>query len=117
MAQTPTIDVLLNRFQDEVHSVFYPFLIMSVVATKGPITKDEIRDEILRRAHGWFEKEASAHNRLVGRIEKTFGLIAPVKKSSDSSAVRFQLTAKGKKLYEASLDRVIFPLVDALTDE
>jgi len=110
MAQEPTVDVLLNRFRKELQSVFYPFFVVSIIERNDSASRQEIRDELLRLTDGTIKVEITSHNRLIGRLEKTFGLIEPSEKASNLALVRYRLTTKGKRLYSESLKQVISPL-------
>ena len=117
MSKEPTVDGLLNRFREEVASAFYPFLVVSIIERNRSASRQEIREEIFRLTRGTIEFEIPSHNRLIGKLEKTFRLIGPIGKEKDAALVRYRLTEKGKRLYSQSLQQVIHPLGDALPAE
>ena len=117
MSKEPTVDVLLNRFSEEVQSVFYPFFVLSIIERNGSASRQEIKDEIFRLTRGTIELEVTSHNRWIGRLEKTFRLIEPLGKERDPSVVHYGLTEKGKRLYSEALEQVIYPLGDILPIE
>ncbi len=114
MPKEPTVGLLLNRFRNEIKTVLYPFLILSIIQRRGSASRQQIREEISQLTGGTIELETAAHNRLIGRLKKTFGLIEPLGKSQDADAVQYGLTSKGKKLYADALHQVIYPLGDIL---
>ncbi|MAV34744.1 MAG: hypothetical protein CMJ59_04725 [Planctomycetaceae bacterium] len=114
MAQEPTVEVLLNRFRNELQSVFYPFFVVSIIERNSSANRQEIKEQIASLTGGTIEMEVASHNRLIGRLEKTFRLIEPSGRESDPSLVRYRLTQKGKRLYSESLNQIIYPLSDIL---
>ncbi|TWU51961.1 hypothetical protein [Rubripirellula reticaptiva] len=114
MATEPTVDVLLDRFSQEAMSVFYPFLIVSVVDRNGSASREQIAGEISKLTRGAFSCEPASHNRQVSRLEKTFRLIEPVNNEKNRTLVQYRLTAKGKRLYAESLEQVVHPLRNVL---
>ena len=117
MSKQPTIDVLLNRFRQETQSVFYQFLVVSIIDEIGPTTRKEILDALFKRTCGAFEIDAASHKRMIARLEKTFRLIEPAEKERDSDRVRYVVTEKGRRLLHESLHEVVYPLVGALPEE
>ena len=99
MPKEPTVDVLLSRFSQEIQSVFYPFFVLSIIERNGSASRQEIKDEIFRLTGGTIEYEVTSHNRLIGRLEKTFRLIERLGKERDAALVHYGLTKKGKRLY------------------
>ena len=114
MPQVPTVDVLLSRFRKEMQSVLYPFFVLSIIERNGSATRKEIKDEIFRLTSGTVVYEDASHDRLIGRLEKTFRLIEPLVKHKDATRMQYSLTKKGKSLYSESLRQVIYPLGDIL---
>ena len=39
MAKEPTVDVPLNRFSEELQSVLYPVLVVSIIVRDGPASR------------------------------------------------------------------------------
>ena len=114
MSKVPTAEVLLTRFRQEIQSVLYPFFVLSIIERNGSASRQEIKDEIFRLTGGTIGYEVASHNRLIGRLQKTFRLIEPLGRESDATLVHYRLTEKGKRLYSESLKQVIYPLGDIL---
>ena len=87
---------------------------MSIIERNGSASRQEIKDEIFRLTRGTVEFDGTSHDRHVSRLEKTFGLIEPLRKAKDRARVPYGLTEKGKRLYSQSLEQVIYPLGDIL---
>ena len=115
MPKQPTVDFLLNRFREEIHSALYPFLILSVIEQHGSASRDEIKDEIFQLTGGTIDYDVANHKRLMGRMEKTFRLIEPVGEAQGTDLMHYGLTKKGQSLFAQASQRVISPLSELLS--
>lgn len=108
----PTVDDLLKRFEDEVRADFYPLLVMAIIYRLDNPSRSEIGAELSRLGDGKFSHTPASLKQLVGRMDKTFGLIDCV--GGDPEDRRYRINRKGATLYEKTRERVIGPLLDAL---
>ena len=114
MSAAPTNKQLRDRFRNELQSVLYPFLLLSLIAELGSASRQELQDELMLRSDGTLEITTASHQRWMGRMDKTFRVIEPIGKSKDRAVVRYRLTRKGKQLYTTSLKQIVSPLSDLL---
>lgn len=112
MAKEPTIDELFLRFETNVKKEFYPFLIVSVLDKLGEASGDEIRQEISDISGKDINSSYTSFYNLMGRMKKTFGLIKPTGSSKNAKPEQavYELTEKGKELYDRCIEEVVLPL-------
>lgn len=115
----PTVEVLLSRFEREVNTALLPFVVLSVIERNGSASRQEIRDEIGEVTGGRMDPGEASDDRLMGRMEKTFGLIEPVEPAGKTSRAdtRFGLTQKGRRLHAEAWRDVLAPLLRILPEE
>ena len=117
MPTEPTLDVLLSRFRSELHALLYPYLIVVVIAKDGSATRQQVQDGIFRLTDGTVAVAEASHNRHIGRLCKTFGVIESVGSAKAAEKQLYQLTAKGQRLYQRTLQEVVSPLRDVFLVE
>ena len=110
MPAAPSNKQLQDRFRNELQSVLYTFLLLSLIEELGNASRQELQDELMLRSGGALEIATASHQRWMGRMEKTFRVIEPIGKSKDRAVVRYRLTRKGKQLYTTSLKEIVSPL-------
>ena len=113
--QQPTVEDLLARFLNETNATFYAFIMITVIRRLGQPSISEIRREIEQLAEGRFIHSLASDKQLIGRMDKTFGLIDCV--GGDVDDRRFRLNQKGEKLVQLSLAQVVQPLQSVLPDQ
>ena len=111
MPAAPSNKQLQDRFRNELQSVLSPFLLLSLIEELGNASRQELQDELMLRSGGTLEIATASHQR---RMEKTFRVIEPIRKSKDRAVVRYRLTRKGKQLYTTSLKEIVSPLSNLL---
>ena len=114
MPAAPSNKQLQDRFRNELQSVLYPFLLLSLIEELGNASRQELQDELMLRSGGALEIATASHQRWMGRMEKTFRVIEPIGKSKDRAVVRYRLPRKGKQLSTTSLKEIFSPLSNLL---
>lgn len=110
-ASQPTVEALLDRMGGALSDQLFPFVVVSIIQRTGTATRDQIAAGLEAAAGGKLDFSARSQAHLLGRLEKTFGLIA--RAGPDA----YTLTDKGEALYAATLAQVIAPLRGILPPE
>jgi DNA-binding PadR family transcriptional regulator len=108
----PPTDVLLDRLGRELSVQLTPFLVVSIIHRTHAATPDEIAAELDAMAAGRLDFSQRSILHLLGRLEKTFGLIA-----READGGTYILTDRGEALYASTLAQVIAPLRGILPDQ
>ena len=102
----------MSRFDSEVSGVFYEVIIMRIICKLEQPSIAEIRREIAKLADGKYVRTESSDKQLIGRMDKTFGLIDCVAGSGMDR--RFRINEKGAALLKKSTNQVIEPVIEIL---
>ncbi len=105
----PSVDTLLTRFDDEVDAAFYPFLVLQLIEQQSNPAFSEIRQAIAALSEGKYVRSEASDKQLIGRMDKTFGLIDCV--GGETGDRRFRLNKKGSELLNSSREQVLAPLL------
>lgn len=111
----PTVERLVERFAGEVDSAFYPFIVMLVIQRLENPSLSEIRQGVAKLAAGKYIQSEASDKQLLGRMDKTFGLIDCVGGAPEDR--RYRVNRKGARLLKESRRQVLDPLFKAIADK
>ncbi len=108
----PTVEDLFDRFDNEVDKLFYEILLVKIIEKLGQPSIAEVRREVAKLASGKYVHSEASDKQVIGRMDKTFGLLDCVGGSGIER--RFRLNAKGDLLLNRCQQEVIEPMLQLL---
>ncbi|MCG8413903.1 MAG: hypothetical protein MI746_06750 [Pseudomonadales bacterium] len=108
----PSVEDLFDRFDKEVDKLFYEILLVKVIEKLGQPSIAEIRLEVAKFAAGKYVRSEASDKQVIGRMDKTFGLLDCVGGSGIER--RFRLNVKGELLLSRCQQEVIEPMMELL---
>lgn len=86
---------------------------MTVIQRLGNPSLKEIRLHVANLASGTYVRSESADKQLIGRMDKTFGLLDCV--GGESGNRRYRVNRKGAQLLKLSRNEVLEPLLAVIS--